>query len=156
MGISAAMDHIVSSVQALAPITGPDGFYCDEDATGTVAALEDIAAHRMRAFDLRLLSPPVDDGESGVILRRMRADLALRVGYPVAGDRGRLERIVGEDVGTIVSNLPSIGTGVAANAAGIVTIYPVGATDIAEGVNGQGEPVSLIATITIEVGYREG
>jgi hypothetical protein len=156
MGISAAMAHIVSGVQALTPPTGPDGFYCDEDATGAVADLEDVAAHRMRAFDLRLLSPPVDDGESGVVLRRLRAQLALRVGYPIAGDRGRLERIVAEDVGTISAYLPSIGTGAAANAAGIVTIYPVSSTDIVEGVNGQGEPVSLLATIIVEIGYREG
>lgn len=158
MGISAAMAHIVTGVTALTPGTADGiGYVCDMDATGNVTPLEKSAGRVDRLFDLQNSadSGPIDDGESGLLLRRFSISLALRMTYALSGDEARARRLALEDMGIIGRELASIGTGPAATTAGILSILPVQSSQLSTFANTQGDDVAWMSFITFTLIYRE-
>ena len=158
MGIRDAMAHIVTQVQAITPGTGDGASYvCDADATGNVTPLERVAGRQDRLFDLQRSadSGPVDDGESGLLQRRLRIDLDLRMTYSLAGDEARAERLALEDMGIIARALASLSTGATATAAGILSILPVSSSALTRLSNAEGREVAWLWFCTFTMIYRE-
>jgi len=158
MGIKNAMAHIVSQVQLITPGTD-DGmsYVCDADATGNATPLEKVAGRQDRLFDLQrsVDSGPTDDGESGLLQRRFRIDLDLRMTYSLQGDIARAERLALEDIGIIGRALANLSTGAAATTAGILSILPVASSSLTKFTNDEAREVAWMWFTTFTLIYRE-
>jgi hypothetical protein len=106
MGFRSAINTLISTIRNVTPNYEADKpFICDEDENGVVQPLESMAGYRHRAFDIRVLGYPTDDGEAGFTTKRFRARLGLRLLYEAQLDRAWVERIMAEDTMLLVQAL---------------------------------------------------
>lgn len=153
MSLHDIIDNLIERVRSISPIWDKsDSFVCFEDASGFVIPIDEMTSPKMRAFDIRL-DPAfgvTDDGIGGFIANRWRARLNLRVAYPINGDRGRVERIIGSDgvlITRMVMALPY--------PEGLESVVPPTPPVLSQLSIG-GVPLGLICTYRIEVIYTEG
>lgn len=146
MSFSNAMAQLITTIQAVTPAVDPDlPFVFDEDGDGHVSPLEDLAGARHRACDLRVLTYPTDDGESGLTTLRFRARVGLRVLYVAERDRATLERAIAEDTALLVQAILDI----AAWDPAVVSIPPPGPPTVEERLGGNPIPQRLGFVLTI-------
>lgn len=149
MSYSAAIDSIIAAVQAIEPTWDSDiPFRCFEDASGYVVPVDEVVDDSPRIFDIRLRSLPADDGGSGYVYTRFRVGLDLRIRYPIA-DRGRVERMMAEDVPLVVNVLIHPDSWHAS----IQTIPPPEAPTLAVLSNADRVPVAFLVSIPFEMLY---
>ncbi len=152
MSFSTAIDGVIAAVRALTPTWEPlYTFTCYEDAEGYVVPLEELSDDALRAFDVRMAGPPVDDGGTGWQYTRYRAEIELRVLYPAQYevDRGRLERMIAQDVADITSAIVHPSN----FGAGVESIAPPTATRRETLTNPQGQTVGTVIVLPFSLYY---
>lgn len=152
MSYRAAIKSIYNIISACPRTVEPDlPFFTVEDPdSGYVLPVDEVLDPDVqRAFDIRLATPPVDDGGSGYVYTRFRVGLELRVRYS-ANPRSMAETMVAEDVALLVNALVHPDGWDES----IDTIPPPGAPQLEELLNEDGAIVGLLLTLPFEMLYR--
>lgn len=150
-GISAAFDLLIERIEALASKTdSTQNFVCIDAARGQ-ELLTDRRVNTLRLFELRITTPPFDDGQAGITGRK-RLTAEVRVRYDVPRDVGLLERMMGEDAALIINalrdpayDLPN--TGITSLITGEPSSSPVLGQD--------GNPMAILLAIPFDLLYQE-
>lgn len=143
---------LIGVIKGITPSMRPeDTFNCEEDGNGLVVELEELENPRVRQFDLRVETPPIDDKPGGGFPRnRFRVEFALRVVYPLPTDYIYVQELMASDVHLINTALLS-----PANFPdGVDAIYPPSGTSIATFTTTAGVLTHLVLEIPLTVIYR--
>lgn len=146
MSFRDAVAELVTVIRNTAPTFELDiPYVCDEDETGYVRPLEELAGMRHRAFDFRTLTYSRDDGEASFTTLRFRARMGLRVCYLTDQDRAWLERMIHEDIAVLTNSLINPNN----YHASVVSIPPPGEPTIQEIKNNDPIPRTIGWLLTI-------
>lgn len=159
MGFSTIRGLIVTAIRGVTPVRmATETFTCTDDATGMGERLDDFTTMSpLRRFDIRLASPPRDDGESGRSHRRVRAGLVLRCAYRTDTDAAYIEEAITEDTARLIDTLMLMPTVSGWGAAGGVSVAPPGVPELRVVRTSEDEyPVGVVLSIPFEVLYNEG
>lgn len=154
MSLHEITDNMITRIRSITPTWDvKDGFVCHEDATGFVLPIEELPDLQMRSFDLRL-DPTygiTDDGIGGWVANRWRTRLLLRIVYPLDGDRGRVERIIGSDAVLITRALLAL-----PYPESLESVVPPTPPTLTALTGADGRSRALVATYRVELIYTEG
>lgn len=160
MGMSTLRALMVSSIQGLSPTRmSTDTFTTVDDAAGHAARLDDFPAMApFRRFDIRVVAPPVDDGEAGRSHRRVRTAMVLRAAYRTDTDAAYLEETIAEDTAQLLDTLMLMPTVSGWGAGGGVSVTPPGRPELSVVRSDEKDayPIGVMLSIPFEILYNEG
>lgn len=144
-----AVKGIYALITTVEPGIEPDHTFHHLEADGWSVPVDEVPDDVMRLFDLRMVTPPIDDGASGYVYTRFRVGMALRVRYSMRA-RAMAEAMIGDDVARLVNALvhPS------GWHESIQTIPPPGDPSLEELLNEQGVPFALMLTLPFTIIYH--
>jgi len=107
-GIRAVLDRLTAIARGVTPKESPDWpFTCVGDGTGRVDSLEERStASQIRFFEWVVLEQPTDYGIAGLVAcSAVQAGLALKIWYPITGDRRLYDVMMAEDAQRLTAAL---------------------------------------------------
>lgn len=150
-GISAAFDLLIARIEALTSKTDSSQSFVCVDAGRGQELLTDRRVNTLRLFELRIITPPHDDGQAGITGRK-RLTAEVRVRYDVPRDTGLLERIMGEDAAQIINTLRNPAYNLATT--GIISLI-TGEPSSGPVLGQDGNPMAALLAVPFDLLYQE-
>ena len=150
-GISASIDYIISTIEALSPKRDSyHSFLCISRGQWDIDSPENNG-NQTRVFDIKMDSFSEDDGMAGVSGRK-RAKMTLRVRYEIGHDKSFLDVMVSEDASYLINGLSGPDYDFATT--GIVSLILQNGTSEYI-LNREGLPLALILNLPFDLLYME-